>query len=196
MIGTKSHLRVSLFYYVTPRWIDEGESEGEEEDESSESEASQDGRDSVDEEAKTIAKTTTESDGAPESSLVPCPNCNRTFFPERLNIHLKSCKPGKPMKGKPARKPMYQPPKLKTRTKWMAPPEDHDPEGDENVAHNPLPNNKSKPKSIAKKSPRKSEFKTLDLNNSDFNDDPNVEFKTGMISNHNEDFKKDRQVHN
>lgn len=90
------------------------------------------------------------------------------------------------MKGKVAKKPVYQPPKLKTRTKWMAPPEDHDPESSENVVHNPLPNNKSKnPKK--KKSPRKSDFNTLDLNNSDFNDDPNVEFKTGKITTKNDD---------
>jgi len=30
-----------------------------------------------------------------EESLVPCPNCKRTFFPHRLAAHSKSCKPGK-----------------------------------------------------------------------------------------------------
>jgi len=29
-----------------------------------------------------------------ESMLAPCPNCGRTFFPERLPIHLRSCRPG------------------------------------------------------------------------------------------------------
>ena len=29
-----------------------------------------------------------------EQSLVPCENCGRTFFPDRLQVHLRSCKPG------------------------------------------------------------------------------------------------------
>jgi len=28
-----------------------------------------------------------------KNNLVPCPNCTRTFLPDRLDIHLKSCKP-------------------------------------------------------------------------------------------------------
>ena len=28
-------------------------------------------------------------------SLVPCPGCARTFLPDRLEVHLRSCKPGK-----------------------------------------------------------------------------------------------------
>jgi hypothetical protein len=31
-------------------------------------------------------------------ALVPCTNCGRTFLPDRLQIHLRSCKPGKPLK--------------------------------------------------------------------------------------------------
>jgi hypothetical protein len=31
-------------------------------------------------------------------ALVPCKNCERTFLPDRLVIHLRSCKPGKPLK--------------------------------------------------------------------------------------------------
>lgn len=31
-------------------------------------------------------------------ALVPCMNCGRTFLPDRLKIHLRSCKPGKPLK--------------------------------------------------------------------------------------------------
>ena len=31
-------------------------------------------------------------------ALVPCSNCGRTFLPDRLQIHLRSCKPGKPLK--------------------------------------------------------------------------------------------------
>lgn len=27
-----------------------------------------------------------------EKALVPCPNCARTFLPDRLEVHLKSCK--------------------------------------------------------------------------------------------------------
>ncbi|KAG5496413.1 hypothetical protein JKF63_02715 [Porcisia hertigi] len=33
-----------------------------------------------------------------EASLSPCPNCGRTFLPDRLQIHLRSCKQGKPLK--------------------------------------------------------------------------------------------------
>ncbi len=29
---------------------------------------------------------------------MPCKNCERTFLPDRLVIHLRSCKPGKPLK--------------------------------------------------------------------------------------------------
>lgn len=32
-----------------------------------------------------------------EGGLAECPNCSRTFFPNRLTVHLKSCKPGKPL---------------------------------------------------------------------------------------------------
>ena len=35
-----------------------------------------------------------------EKALVKCPNCPRTFLPDRLEIHLRSCKgPHTPMKG-------------------------------------------------------------------------------------------------
>ena len=30
--------------------------------------------------------------------LESCPHCSRTFLPDRLKIHLKSCKADKPMK--------------------------------------------------------------------------------------------------
>lgn len=32
--------------------------------------------------------------------LEPCPNCGRTFLPDRLAIHLRSCKKGAGMKNK------------------------------------------------------------------------------------------------
>jgi len=35
---------------------------------------------------------------AAQANLVPCENCGRTFLPDRLMVHLKSCKPGKPLK--------------------------------------------------------------------------------------------------
>lgn len=35
---------------------------------------------------------------AAQANLVPCNNCGRTFNPDRLPIHQKSCKPGKPLK--------------------------------------------------------------------------------------------------
>ena len=31
-------------------------------------------------------------------ALVQCKNCQRTFLPDRLVIHARSCKPGKPLK--------------------------------------------------------------------------------------------------
>jgi hypothetical protein len=31
-------------------------------------------------------------------ALLPCKNCLRTFLPDRLEIHKRSCKPGKPLK--------------------------------------------------------------------------------------------------
>lgn len=30
-----------------------------------------------------------------QSQLIPCDNCGRTFAPDRLSIHQRSCKPGK-----------------------------------------------------------------------------------------------------
>ncbi|GET91689.1 hypothetical protein, conserved [Leishmania tarentolae] len=33
-----------------------------------------------------------------DTALSPCPNCGRTFLPDRLQVHLKSCKPGKTAK--------------------------------------------------------------------------------------------------
>ena len=30
---------------------------------------------------------------AAQSNLVPCPNCARTFNPDRLSVHLRSCRP-------------------------------------------------------------------------------------------------------
>lgn len=35
---------------------------------------------------------------AAQANLVPCENCNRTFLPDRLMVHQRSCKPGKPLK--------------------------------------------------------------------------------------------------
>lgn len=28
-----------------------------------------------------------------KAQLIPCDNCGRTFFPDRLTVHQKSCKP-------------------------------------------------------------------------------------------------------
>lgn len=41
-------------------------------------------------------------------SLLPCPNCARTFLPDRLDIHLRSCKADRPLKP-PVRKPSNNP---------------------------------------------------------------------------------------
>ncbi|KPI85868.1 hypothetical protein ABL78_5049 [Leptomonas seymouri] len=38
-----------------------------------------------------------------EASLAPCPNCGRTFLPDRLQVHLHSCKPGNT--SRPVRRP-------------------------------------------------------------------------------------------
>lgn len=27
-----------------------------------------------------------------KSQLIPCPNCSRTFAPDRLDVHLRACK--------------------------------------------------------------------------------------------------------
>ncbi|KAF6021048.1 hypothetical protein EB796_020695 [Bugula neritina] len=35
---------------------------------------------------------------ASQANLARCENCNRTFLPDRLLVHQKSCKPGKPLK--------------------------------------------------------------------------------------------------
>ena len=35
-----------------------------------------------------------------ENVLEACPNCERTFLARPLEIHLKSCKPGNPLKPK------------------------------------------------------------------------------------------------
>jgi hypothetical protein len=29
--------------------------------------------------------------------LEACPNCGRTFYPDRLQVHLKSCRPNDPL---------------------------------------------------------------------------------------------------
>lgn len=31
-------------------------------------------------------------------ALIACPNCERTFLPDRLEIHLRSCKADRPLK--------------------------------------------------------------------------------------------------
>ena len=39
-----------------------------------------------------------------QANLVPCQNCGRTFNPDRLPVHQKSCQPGKPLKMAPGGK--------------------------------------------------------------------------------------------
>jgi hypothetical protein len=39
-----------------------------------------------------------------DGGLAEWPNCSRTFFPDRLTVHLKSCKPGKPLVSKKKKK--------------------------------------------------------------------------------------------
>ena len=38
-----------------------------------------------------------------QEALIPCKNCNRTFLPDRLEIHLRSCTSDKPLKPLPKR---------------------------------------------------------------------------------------------
>ena len=33
-----------------------------------------------------------------DNILEPCPNCGRTFLPEKIPMHMKGCKKGKPLK--------------------------------------------------------------------------------------------------
>lgn len=42
---------------------------------------------------------------ASQANLVPCESCGRTFLPDRLMVHQKSCKPGKPLKPLNASRP-------------------------------------------------------------------------------------------
>ena len=46
-----------------------------------------------------------------DGGLAECPNWTRTFFPDRLAVHLNSCKPGKPLK----------PTKRKLNMRWKSP---------------------------------------------------------------------------
>ena len=71
---------------------EENEEEDEEEEEEAENEEDENEDEeeepngSVIEENKSIQLNRNESESNIESSLVPCPNWNRTFFPERLTI--------------------------------------------------------------------------------------------------------------
>lgn len=112
---------------------DEDDQEGEgEENESEEVEDEEEEEESEPEDKQPLStydranerQIQTENDPKPEKSLIPCPNCSRTFFPDRLNMHLKSCKPDKPMKKAVGKKPAYQPPKLKTKSSWKPPKEE------------------------------------------------------------------------
>lgn len=33
-----------------------------------------------------------------QEALIKCPHCERTFLPDRLDIHLRSCKADRPLK--------------------------------------------------------------------------------------------------
>ena len=111
---------------------DEEDEEEEEESEEEDKDEEEDNFETYNEASEEIqTKDETKEESKDESSLVSCPNWNRTFFPERLSIHLKSCKPGKPMTNGIKKKTTYQPPKLKTKTKWKPPKKNND-LGDEN----------------------------------------------------------------
>lgn len=67
------------------------ESSGEGESEEEESEEESDHNEEKEDSPKDIEHPETlhtETDNA-EISLIPCPNCKRTFFPDRLGAHLK-----------------------------------------------------------------------------------------------------------
>ena len=94
------------------------EGKNQEEEEESEEEEEEEEKDEEEPFYKDSDKIQIESESNIENSLVSWPNCARTFFPERLNIHLKSWKSGKPMKSMIKKKPVYQPPKLKIKSAW------------------------------------------------------------------------------
>lgn len=92
------------------------------------------------------------------------------------------------MKKTGSKKPVYQPPKLKTKSKWQAPEEGEGNEsGDENTAFNPHPiKPSSKTTTLSKK------LKTVDYNDEAGEDDPRMEYnykavpkKGGDSSNYN-----------
>lgn len=45
-----------------------------------------------------------QSDAYNTRALAPCPNCGRTFIPDRLQVHLRSCKPGSSSKSVQSRR--------------------------------------------------------------------------------------------
>lgn len=106
------------------------EEEEESEDESEEKEPEKPKQVETQRESRNqpIEKTQSESESNAESSLIPCPNCKRTFFSERLAVHQKMCKPGKPMKKPQTKRKAYQPPKLKAKKTWKPPSEGADSE--------------------------------------------------------------------
>ena len=46
---------------------------------------------------KSGADPTEFDDGFQEKDLIKCPNCDRTFLPHRLELHLRGCKPDRPL---------------------------------------------------------------------------------------------------
>ena len=60
--------------------------------------------------------TYVESKAVENLDLIECENCQRKFFPEKLSIHQKICKPGKPLgwtlRGQ---REVYKPPAIKKK---------------------------------------------------------------------------------
>lgn len=161
-----------------PKFYDAEGEEDENEDEEEEEE-SEDEKQPEPNSANSGGRIQTESDSNIENSLVPCPNCKRTFFPERLNIHMKSCKPGKPMKNTVGKKPVYQPPKPTTKSKWVAPTSNDNSDNSENES---MEERKAVGKSKATKA--KSNSKPTNMTNynkfadSELDEDPRHEYST------------------
>ena len=91
---------------------------------------------------------------SPPSDLVKCQNCQRTFFPEKLTVHQKICKPGKPLqRTKKGQNQKYQPPKPGKKKKWAPPPEEkkigmnHSFEQDQDANEDPFENQNAQPSS-------------------------------------------------
>jgi hypothetical protein len=156
------------------RLVDDEDEEDEEEEEEDEEE---DEKEQEEEEQPTQQEPIeSETESVPENSLIACPNCNRTFFPDRLTIHLKSCKSGKSMKKTTTKKAVYQPPKLKSKNSRK-------PQKDVNNSNGSSENELSEEKKVVIKPKRATKQKNMTyygkFEDPDLTEDPALEYNTG-----------------